>query len=801
MSSRHNTPRCLRELLGSRIGWLTILGSALILGLGLAGKVSNRAVLRAPTPTLLLQDRDRRFMAELAQEPEQELGYWAVEDIPWRVAAATVAIEDRRFWDHSGVDLRSVVRAALQNLDSGEVVSGASTLTMQVARMQDPGPRTYSRKVVEALTALALNARYDRREVLAHYLRLVPYGNRIHGIGYAARRYLDKPVADLSWAEVAFLASLPQAPSRTNPFHPIGRARAADRAQRILAELLKGGVIGQADHDQALLDLAVLVVPDRGARPPSALHSILQLEAELRADPTRWAALAQQPVLRCSLDLALQDELEAILQAHVRSLEDRGAGNGALMVVDPHTHQVLASVGSTSWFDARFAGSIDYTRVPRYPGSTLKPFLYALALDRGTISPSTLMDDLQRGPDGIGNADERFLGPMLPRRALANSRNVPAVHLLEQVGMDEGYAFFETLGLHDGDLPAGHYGLGLAIGGAPTSLQQLVRAYTALADDGRLGELVWLPDQPGDTSRVLSPWSAQLVSQWLSDPLARLPSFPRMGFSEYPFPVAVKTGTSEDWRDAWAVAYSQDWVVGAWVGHPDWRPMQGVSGYRGGASLVQQVLEHLHQHELDGLSDLGFPTPEGSVAARICPLSGQLAGPACEHAVTEHFRPGAEPTDPCSAHLQLVVDRSSGALATIDTPSGLRSTRGYVDLPPRYAAWAASQGMEPPPALAVHPSPARLASHSQPRITITAPQDGMRVVRDPETPAQLATLTLSVDVDRGVDQVLWTVDGEPFALVQAPFSTRWPMSPGEHVFEARVPYHDSSSGPVRVVLH
>ncbi len=785
----------------TRLPLLTLLGAGLILGLGLAGKVSNRAVLRSPTPTLLLQDRDGRFMAELAQDPEQELGYWSVHEIPWRVAAATVAIEDKRFWEHSGVDARSVARAVLQNAHSGQVVSGASTLTMQVARMQDPGPRSYRRKVVEALTAIALTLRYDRREILAHYLRLVPYGNRIHGIGYGARRYLDKPVADLSWAEVAFLASLPQAPSRTNPFHPAGRARAADRAERILAELLEGGVIGQADHDQALLDLAVLAVPDRGARPPAALHTILQLEAELRADPGRWQALAAQPVQRCSLDLDLQAELETILQIHVASLEERGAGNGALVVVDPHTREVLASVGSTSWFDARFAGSIDYTRVPRYPGSTLKPFLYALALDRGVLTPSTLMDDLHRGPDGIGNADEHFLGPMLPRRALANSRNVPAVRLLDRVGLDEGYAFFEALGLHDGSLPASHYGLGLAIGGAPTNLQSLVRAYTALADDGRLGDLVWLPDEPRDTSRAFSPSSAQLVAQWLSDPLARLPSFPRMGFSEYPFPVAVKTGTSEDWRDAWAVAFSQDWVVGAWVGHPDWRPMQGVSGYRGGASLVQQVVELLHQHELDGMADLAFPSPEGSVPVRICPLSGKLPGSACEHTVTEYFRPGTEPVDPCDAHLQLEVDRRTGAIATADTPTEHRSAQIFVDLPSRYAAWAASQGMEPPPALAAHPGTGSLGSHDRPRIAITAPQDGMRVVHDPETPPELATLTLSVEVDRGVEQVLWTVDGEPFALVQAPFSARWPLTPGEHVFEARVPFYGASSGPVHVVLH
>jgi penicillin-binding protein 1C len=786
----------------TRVPWLTLAGALFLLAVGLAGRVSNLAVLRAPCPTLLLQDRHGAFMAELAWEPEQELGYWAVEEIPWRVAAATVAIEDHRFWDHPGVDPVSVARAVAQNLHSGEVVSGASTLTMQVARMQDPGPRSYRKKLEEALTALAITARYDRKEILAHYLRLVPYGNRIHGIGYAARRYLDKPVVDLSWAEVAFLAALPQAPSRTNPFHHTGRDRAAQRAARIIEALREGGVISEADHAQALHDLALLRVPDKGARPPQAMHAILQLESELRGDPERWARLASDPVLRCSLDLELQAEVERQLQSHLGQLEERGAGNGAVMVLDAHSREVLASVGSTSWFDPRFAGSIDYTRVPRYPGSTLKPFLYALALDRGVITPATLLDDLQRGPDGIGNADASFLGPLLPRRALANSRNVPAVRLMERIGMDEGYAFLGAMGLHDGALPAQHYGLGLAIGGAPTTLQRLVRAYAALAGHGRMGELVWFPDEPSTSERILSPSSAQLVARWLSDPQARLPSFPRMGFSEYPFPVAVKTGTSEDWRDAWAVAWSSDYVVGAWVGHPDWRPMQGVSGYRGGAAMVQRIMEHLHAEDMDGLADLAFPPPEGSVAVRVCPLSGQIAGPACEHAVTEHFRPGLEPTEPCGVHLQLTVDRRSGAIASATTPAQHRSTRSYVRLPPRYTAWAASQGLEAAPGLiGPDPSPAMLEPRALPRIAITSPRDGSRLLRDPETPQGLASIELSVELDRDVEQVLWTVDGQPYALVQAPYSTRWSLDPGEHTFEARVPYLGAVSAPVRVVAH
>ncbi|MFH1467677.1 MAG: transglycosylase domain-containing protein [Pseudomonadota bacterium] len=779
----------------------TLLFATLIILISEAGRVADRATLHAPPPTLLLEDRHGTFLAELSQDPEQELGYWAVGEIPWRVAAATVAIEDKRFWDHPGVDPKGVARALVQNVRSGEVVSGASTLAMQVARMQDPGPRTLGKKVEEALTALVLTQRYGRQAIMAHYLRLVPYGNRIHGIEYAARHYLDKPVVDLSWAEVAFLAALPQAPSRTNPFRASGRQRAVARAGRILGELHAGGVIDDDDFAQGMLDLEALRVPDHGLRPAAAMHPILGLEAQLRADPARWERLTQEPVVRCSLDLALQERIQGFVADHVASLEPAGAGNGAVVVLDRQRRDVLAAVGSTGWDDPRFAGAIDYTRVPRYPGSTLKPFLYALALDRGLLRPDTLLDDLQRGPDGIGNADERFLGPLLPRRALANSRNVPAVRLLETLGLDEGYALLGQLGLNDGAHPASHYGLGLALGNAPVTLLALTTAYAALADDGVLQDVVWLPERDTPArSRVLSPAASRTVALWLSDPLARLPSFPRMGFSEYPFPVAVKTGTSEDWRDAWAVAFSDRYVVGAWVGHPDWRPMREVSGFGGGASLVQQVMDTLHAGELDGLSDLSFPPPEGWVPVHLCPLSGQAAGPDCDHTVTEYFAPGTEPLTPCAVHKTLAVDRRDGSIATISTPAGEVVLRHFVDLPPEYATWAERQGLPRPPPEAALADPLALSDPARPVLRITAPQEGLRIVPDPETPPELSTLALTVVVDPPVEQVLWRVDGQPFALVDAPYGVRWPMIPGEHVFQAEVPALGAVSQEVRVVL-
>ncbi|MCP4903235.1 MAG: glycosyl transferase, partial [bacterium] len=272
--------------------------------------------------------------------------------------------------------------------------------------------------------------------------------------------------------------------------------------------------------------------------------------------------------------------------------------------------EVLAWIGSTDYFDDNHAGAIDYARVSRSPGSTLKPFLYALALERGVIAPHQILDDLNRGAGGIGNADERFLGPLLPRAALANSRNVPAANLLDRVGLDDGFAFLGEMGLHSHSVTARHYGLGLAIGGMPVTLETLIRAYAALANDGYLGELKMYRRQlHKEPTRVLSEDTARQISLFLSDPMARLPSFPRMGNLEYPMPVAIKTGTSSNYHDAWTVAYSRRYVVGAWIGHPDFRAMDRLSGYRSAALLVRRILLQLHDDQLDGLQDVGFPPP------------------------------------------------------------------------------------------------------------------------------------------------------------------------------------------------
>ncbi|MEO8276836.1 MAG: transglycosylase domain-containing protein [Thermoanaerobaculia bacterium] len=804
----------------------------------------SRSGLDAPEPTLLVRDRVGRFVGELldpSRPRDERLGFWplaADAPLPERVVAATLAIEDRRFWWHPGVDPLAVLRALRQNTTSPERVSGASTLAMQVARMQHPGARGYLRKALEATTAWIATARYGREAVLRHYLRIVPYGHRIHGIAFAARRYLDKPVEDLSWAEIAFLAAIPQSPSRMDPYDPAGRQRAIRRGRQILDELAARNELSRVDFAAATAEIAHLALPWKGQRPEAALQALLHYNQIVPREVRR-----ERPLVNSTLDLDLQTEVEDLAHGTVRDAADRGAGNAAVIVVDREGWKVIAAVSSIGYFDAGRAGAIDYLRLPRSPGSALKPFIFAQALERGTITPASILDDLEPGPSGIQNSDDRFLGPLLPRVALANSRNVPAVELLSRIGLDEAYGFLGELGLHHHEQSAERFGLGLAIGSLPVSLERLVTAYTTLAGDGTLNELNWY-DAPATRSgpvssaadsgapsgadedaaarapRRFSESTARLVTLFLSDPQARLPTFPRMGFSEYPFAVAVKTGTSSQYRDAWTVAWSKRYLVGVWVGHPDERPMTALSGYRIAARLAQAVIEKLHGDRMDGLQGLDFPPPRGYRSEKLCALSGQRATAGCDRVVLEWIPAGAPPLVDCTAHRRVAIDRRTGNIATQATPAKFIDVRTDVDLPPRYAAWLASHGMEAidreltsassafpsreagSSGSAARKSPQRpdLSGTTLARIEIISPEKGLRLLRDPETPPSQNTLALRAVVEPALAQLVWYVDGKPFATVDAPFDARWPLRPGEHTIQARSPFTPARSRLVTVIV-
>ncbi len=783
--------------------------------LGLLGTVivliaaGLRSSIQTPPASSLITDRNGTFMAELESTGYTGYGFWPLESLPPRVVTATLALEDQRFWMHPGVDPIAIGRAFWQNISSQQRISGASTLAMQLVRLQHPAPRSYVNKTIEAVAAVIMTLRYERETVLANYLRWVPYGNRIHGIAYAARRYLDKPVEDLSWAEIAFLAAIPQSPSRMNPFVPAGRYRAMQRGKRLLHILYASEVISDAELTMALEEIRNIQLPHRQKRPRNAMHAILKIEQQLK-QKLQQQKIETPTLVQSSIDLSLQDSFTELSRRMLEKWRSKGAGNLGLIVLDKHSLQVLAWIGSDDYFDDANDGAIDYTQIKRSSGSVLKPFVYALAFERGVIDATTVIDDLPMVEYPFRNSDQRFLGPMLPRQALSNSRNIPAIRVLNKVGLDETYGLLGQLNLHQHELPASHFGPGMALGSLAVRLEDVVRAYSVLANEGRYQDLHWLNkmDSGKDESdqqvqQVISPSTARLITLFLSDPSARLPTFPRMGTTEYPFPVALKTGTSQGYRDAWTVAYSTNYIVGVWVGHALPRPMDKLNGAGSAAELAQQVLLQLHAKQRQGLADLRFPAPDNYVGVQLCGISGKLAGASCEFSYQEWLPADKKPKEVDNSYVRLLVDTRTGSAAAFNTPSQFKRLQTTVDLPARYADWIVKNQMVSLKKVQLENREPRLLSLPRAlRVTIDvlSPQDNMHILRNPEAPGQSSSIALSASVEPPVEQIVWYVDDEPYELVEYPYSTRLPLNPGKHRIQARVPMTPEQSEVVIITV-
>ncbi len=745
---------------------------------------------RFPEPTPLFEDSRGDFLSD-GEAIYGALGFWSLPDpVPERVRATAIAVEDRRFYRHPGFDPIGFGRAVVRSL--GGEIQGGSTIAMQAIRLAHPRPRTILAKIEESASAVIATLAYGREAMLERYLRLLPQGGNMYGIAYSARRCFGKPVQDLSWAECALLMAVPQDPNGRALFAREGYYSARARGRVILGQLYEQGAIDRDGYEAALYELEAKDPLIRERRPPDSYHYILRLvEEQARSSPGDYDRPA-----RTTLDPDIQDLATELAAGAVPEYRRLGADNMAVMVADARTGDVLAYVGSADYFDDAHKGSIDYCRVPRSSGSTLKPFFYALGLETGAFGPSSVLADMplrmkdKGGEYSLTDYDDSYLGPMLYRAALGNSRNVPAIKVLEGVGLEECYGRLGALGLHDYERPADFYGYGMAVGGIYTSLDRLIEAYACLANDGESLPLRWLADQPaGGGSPLVSEPSARMVSLFLSDTEARLPGFAGTALTNFPFPVAVKTGTSNGFRDAWAIGYSRRYVAGIWIGHSDFLRMNHVAGSTA-AELLLDLFTALQPGAARGVGEEPFPPPRGWNAVRICPDSGFRAGESCPRAVLEYFAPGTEPRLPCGVHKRIVVDAATGKEADADTPAERVAMRAVTELGPEYAAFSLARGYGVPGA-----SDADLMTAS---VALTSPVDGTRVLVDPEIPARFQTLALRASVSPAVPQIVWYVDGVEFARVGFPYEARWPISPGTHTIRAAFPRAFVESGTVSV---
>ena len=492
-------------------------------------------------------------------------------DVDPAFAAALMAFEDKRFLNHSGVDLYALARAAGQMVRNGRVVSGGSTLTMQVARLLEEGSTgEVAGKLRQMRVALALERRLSKDEILGLYLMLAPYGGNLEGIRAATLSYFGKEPKRLTPAEIALLVAIPQSPESRRPDRHVATATAA--RDRVLARAERDGLI---DADQARAARTELVPSVRKPFPALAPHIADRARA---ADPT-----AQ--VHRLTLSRGLQTALETLATEVVRGQGERL--QIALVVADHRSGEILASVGSAAFRDDLRAGFVDMTQALRSPGSTLKPLIYGLAFDEGLAHPETLLEDRPTDFSGYRpqNFDRQYRGTIRAREALQQSLNIPVVALTEALGPARVLTALEKAGVHY-RLPGGQPGLAIALGGIGVTLQDMVQLYATLARGGATLPLRWRMDGANEEGqRLLATTSAWFVGDILAG-LAPPPGAPQNR-------LAYKTGTSYGHRDAWAIGYDGAHVIGVWMGRPDGTPVPGAFGADLAAPVLFQAFSRL----------------------------------------------------------------------------------------------------------------------------------------------------------------------------------------------------------------
>jgi len=534
-----------------------------------------------PDYSTLVLDEEGRYLRVFLNSKEQWHFPADGREVPERLKTAVIHFEDKRFEQHHGVDLAAVFRAAYQNLRRGEVVSGASTITMQLARLMRPKERTIKNKLIEMLQAVRIELKYSKDEILNLYLLHAPYGGNIIGFRTASLRYFGKEPENLSWAEAATLAVLPNNPANVNPVQ--NPARLKEKRDELLESLYQAGII---DRNTMQLALAEPVADRLYPFPLSAPQLAEKLARETEGD-----------IIRTTINKGIQDQATAILKNYVEDNRNRGIRNAALLLTETVSGEVKAYVASQDFFDDANLGKIDGIQMRRSSASTLKPFLYALAMDEGMLIRESRLLDIPISYGGYTpyNANNKFSGVVRADEALIRSLNAPVVNLLYHYGVEEFYEFLAEAGMEGLFRRAEDYGLSLILGGAEISLWELSRLYRGLGNYGFFSGLRVLRDAEEPAGKqLLSPGSAYLVLETLKE-------LKRPGTEYYwqdfqsSAPIAWKTGTSYGSRDAWAVGVSPDWTIAVWVGNFAGGEIKGMSGLESAAPLLFKVFNQLEK--------------------------------------------------------------------------------------------------------------------------------------------------------------------------------------------------------------
>jgi penicillin-binding protein 1C len=694
-----------------------------------------------PTSQAIYDREDKLLRAFLSADEKWRMPCRLDEVSPY-LKEAVIAVEDRFFRYHPGVNPWSLVRALYLNLKHGRIISGGSTITMQVARMMEHRERTLISKVVEIMRALKLELLYSKDEILGFYFNMAPYGGNVEGVGAACYYYFQKSPAEISLSQAALLAAVPNSPLELNPERSPEKARG--KRDEVLAYLRGRGVITDAEYLRAIqeeIDVDKPGIPFDAPHFTDLMHSYYPGKARVYT----------------TLDREIQGKCREILRKHLAKWRNQGITNGAVVVLDNRTNSLRTLMGSYDFFDHPNSGQVNGAISPRSPGSTLKPLLYALAMDKGLISPAAILYDVPVSYSGYiaENYDGKYHGVVTVKEALTGSLNVPAVLLLAEIGVWDFISFLQEGGIQTIDPQNTDYGLSFILGGCEVKLMELVNLYSTLANSGRFRQVKYCQDDPMQEGRqILSPGAAYIISELLTEVVR--PDLPT--YWEYSLnrpKVAWKTGTSYGHRDAWSIGYTRGFTVGVWAGNFDGRSARELVGSQVAGPILFDIIDAiLSQDDWKWLA-----SPHSVASRKVCVKSGMIPNQDCPHTTEELYLPGISPSAQCQIHRAFYIDDETGCrLCKSDLGERSYQRKVFEIWPPEVAIWMERNGYPLDQIPTLLPVSQRIMAGQGPVIRSPDASCEYRLRRGASPEDQ--KILLDASVENSVNEIFWFLDGK-----------------------------------------
>jgi len=770
-----------------------LIGGIFVFGLSfrftpLLFPIQKEYIKRKSFHSVKFYDRDGNLLQEVLSKDSRSL-HVSLDRVSSYFLKAIIASEDKNFYRHRGVDYRAILRAIYLNTKSKEIVSGASTITLQLARMINPGERTMIKKIKEAYFAYRLEARIDKNTILEEYINRIPMGGNLYGVESAAKAYFGLSASDLTLAQSTFLASIPNSPTQLNPYCNLEGIK---KRQKYILERMCEQELIQKERIERVLKENVSLRPQEASF--LAPHFVFHLMDNFPDEVFE---------VKTTIDREMQKMVREQIRKVISHLKPLNVTNAAAILLDNHTGQVLAYVGSADYFDEKNEGQNDGVMASRQPGSTLKPFLYLLAMEEG-FNPATIISDIPthyRVLTGIyspKNYSEKFHGPVSLREALANSLNVPAARVIAKIGVERFLDRLREYEFCSLDKDADFYGVGIVLGGGEVTLYELARAYMCLA---RMGSFIPIKEiltvnGISETDSVFAgeknistPAMNYLIADILSDQFARAAEFGFNSILNLPFPCAVKTGTSFRFCDNWTVGYTKDYTLGVWVGNFNHSPMQKVSGVSGAGPLFTEIMMMLYGKKKWPSK---FTMPEGLVKVPICSLSGKNPNQNCPSIIEETIPQrdlSAYQKENCRVHVCYAIDVRNGLLSSDNCSDEHIRQEVFTVLPTRYQKWAEDLGIKTPP-----------APMQRKEFAISNPKDGAIYHRFSNLLPEYQSIKFELKDSIEDDSVKWFMNDIPLRTTHEEHSFLWQIKPGDYTLKAVSEKDENLSDTVRFTV-